>query len=104
MIIEYIDEYDTAIVKVDRRELGLILGKSFGDRYGNHGPAFSKNLIGVEYRLSHLRQVNDQLNILVEVRNKVASRLRDQADIIDNILWPIPEIGGENEQGTTDSR
>lgn len=93
MKIDYCDEYDNAIIRVTKSELGLIIGCSFGDGYGNMGLRFSSSLIGKVFDLEKLKDTKQSIQIAHELKKRVAIDLRYMADEIEKkINFSIPEL------------
>jgi hypothetical protein len=90
MQIEYCDEHDNVIVKMNKDELSFITGIRFGDRYGNCGKKFSKDLIGKEFDLDEMMDKSRQLQTLAEAKDYIAKRMRQCADEVDaQFMWPL---------------
>lgn len=93
MKIDYCDEYNHAVIRVTKDELELILGRKFGDKYGNDGCAFNNKLIGKDFDLNVLREAKRSIKIAHELKNKMARDLRGIADdIVQKIEFSMPEI------------
>jgi actin-like ATPase involved in cell morphogenesis len=93
MKIKFCDEYDTAIIEVSKFELGLIIGTHFGDRYGNHGDAFSKELIEKEYDLHSFRDAKRIIKVAHENKRAVIKLLQEVSeDFKKRLEFLAPEI------------
>ena len=93
MRIDYCDEYDNAIVRVNKYELSLILGHKLGDRYGNQGMAFNKNLIGKEFDLRVLEKTRHAIKVAHESKDSISEKLQLLSDtLVRDVNFYIPEI------------
>lgn len=93
MKIDYCDEYDNAILRVNKKELSLILGVDFGDKYGNNGEKFNANLIGKQFELNKLSQTKQSIQVAHELKERTAKYLRKMANEIEHkINFSIPEL------------
>jgi len=95
--IKFCDDYNTAVIEVSKGELGLIIGGSFGDRYGNHGRAFNnKDLCDKEFDLSKLRESQSKIKITHELKRDTIKKLKEMIELVDKgINFGVPELKGE---------
>jgi hypothetical protein len=83
MKIKFCDEYDTVVVELSKKELGLILMKKFGDKYGNGGDFFGSRLIGKEYSLDALESNVSAFKVAHELKRSISNELRAIAEVIE---------------------
>ncbi len=91
MKIEYVDEHNLCIVKMDRTELGIITLTRFGDKYGNNGERFSKDLIGKEYDLLQLSEKLFDLKVMIECKNQILQKLDQIKQKTTEMTWSFEE-------------
>ena len=90
-------DYSSLIVEITKDEFCIVTGQCFGDRYGNGGLAYNEDLISKEFDLRLIKENIWKLKVAFEVKNKISEKLREQADAIDKILWPIDPIKLEDK-------
>ena len=99
MKIDYCDEYDNVIVRLNKWELSLITGYTFGDRYGNQGKAFNKDLIGKEFDLRALEETRHAIKVAHEFKDLISEKLVFLSDtLVKDINFFTPEITKESEE------
>lgn len=98
MEIKYCDEYNTAIVELDKRELGIITGIKFEDIYGNAERNFSEALIGKKFDIRSIEKTMRTIHIAHELKARTATSLREMAERIESTVnFSLPETGEEND-------